>query len=104
MAEQRGSPFVVDLMNRKRRRVTSIIFKVFEDAPWYRALPRAERDRVRNEILGAISVYHEDVLDVLRSSVSDGTTNVAALRLLEEIHERVTREREQHQLSDAGTA
>lgn len=83
--------FVRNLLIEQRRRTVGALMGHIEERVYPR-LPAAERKELRDKVLQTVNAYHDICLDVLKSSVNDGSVvNEEALRLLAEIHGTVVR-------------
>jgi len=88
MAEE--NPFVRNLLGEQRKRLTGAIMSHAEQT-FYDRLSVKERNEFRDKVLSGISQYHDTVLDILKSSVDDGSfmVNEEALRMITQIHAAV---------------
>lgn len=76
--------FVRRLLGEQRKRAVASILSAIEAKT---DLPEAERRELRNQVLAAINQYHDTALDILKSSVDDGSqVNPEALRLIAEFN------------------
>lgn len=83
------SEFVRNLLTEQRRRLVGTLLGHIDRniAP---RLTAAEQKELREHTMRAVNAYHDVVLDIVKSSVSDGTVlNERALQLLVEMHARV---------------
>lgn len=81
--------FVRNLLIEQRRRTVGTLMTHIEEKVYPR-LPAAERQALRERVLSSVNAYHDVCLDILKSSVNDGSVvNEEALTLLAEIHNRV---------------
>lgn len=81
--------FVRNLLTEQRRRLVGTLLGHIDRniAP---RLTAAEQKELREHTMRAVNAYHDVVLDIVKSSVSDGTVlNERALQLLVEMHARV---------------
>lgn len=82
--------FVRNLLIEQRRRAVGTLMGYIE-ANVAAKLDRQQNKELRDQVLRTIGAYHDVCLDVLKSSVNDGSVvNEEALRLLGEIHQQVT--------------
>lgn len=78
--------FVRRLLAEQRKRAVASILSAIEA----KGLPDADQRELRSQILAAINQYHDTTLDILKSSVNDGSqVNEEALRLIAEFNRRV---------------
>lgn len=83
------SEFVRNLLTEQRRRLVGTLLGYLDRNVAARLSP-AEQKELREHTLRAVNAYHDVVLDILKSSVSDGgVSNERALQLIVEMHERV---------------
>lgn len=81
--------FVKNLLIEQRRRTVGSLMGHIEEKVYPR-LPAHERKDLRDKVLQTVNAYHDVCLDVLKSSVNDGSVvNEEAIRLLAEIHGHV---------------
>lgn len=74
--------FIKNLLAEQRRRMVASLMQHIE-AHVYPHLPERERVELRQKVLTTTSAYHDICLDVLKSSVSDGSVvNEEAMRVL----------------------
>lgn len=82
--------FVRNLLIEQRRRTIGALMGHIEERVYPR-LPAAERKDLRDKVLATVNAYHDICLDILKSSVSDGTVvNEEAVRMLTEMHAAMT--------------
>ena len=81
--------FVKNLLIEQRRRTVGALMGHIEEKVYSRLTP-PERKELRDKVLQTVNAYHDICLDILKSSVNDGSVvNEQALELLAEIHTRV---------------
>lgn len=90
-----GNAFARNMAIEQRRRLVGALMEHFEKkvAP---TIPLAQRNAVaqafREKVMASVGQYHDVVLDMLKSTVDDGTVvNDEALVLLREIHAGLSR-------------
>lgn len=93
------SQFVRNLMGETRKRAIGTLMTFIEKEIYPSLDTRQQRD-LRQRVLASITQYHDVTLDVLRSSVSDGSAvNDEALRTLARMDANLrtlARERDDH--------
>lgn len=83
--------FVRNMLNEQRKRLVGSLMQYLEENVFDR-LDEQERRELRKKVLSSASQYHDVCLDMLKSSVNDGTVlNEEALRLLSSIHAQTQR-------------
>jgi len=88
-----ANEFIKNLLTEQRKRLVGSIMSHAE-ANLYPQMTRPQQEAFREKVLSSVGAYHDTVLDILKSSVDDGTiVNEEALRLLALIHSAVTKER-----------
>ena len=85
-----SNDFVRNLLGEQRKRLTGAVMAHAEQT-FYDRLTVKERNEFRDKVLASISQYHDTVLDILKSSVDDGSymVNEEALRMITAIHAAV---------------
>ena len=84
--------FVRNLLAEQRKRLVGSIMRYAEE-DFYAGLSREQQVAFRDKVLTSVGAYHDTVLDILKSSVDDGTymVNEEALRMIAQIHAAVNR-------------
>lgn len=81
--------FVRNLLIEQRKRAVGSLMGHIETAVYPR-LTVGEQKVLREKVLTTLSAYHDVCLDILKSSVADGTVvNEEALQMLSDIHSQV---------------
>lgn len=82
--------FVRNMLVERRKRLVGTLMKYVETEV-YPKLSEPERRALRKRILTAVDSYHDVCLDMLNSSVADGTVvNDEAVRLLARLNSEVS--------------
>lgn len=75
--------YACKVASRGRQRLVATIMQ-YAEQKLYPKLTATERNALREKVLQAVGAYHDNVLDLLRASVDDGTlkVNEAALEAI----------------------
>lgn len=83
--------FVRNLLGEQRKRLVGSIM-TYAEGDFYESLSRQQQKDFRDKVLQSVGVYHDTVLDILKSSVDDGfLVNEEALRMIAQIHAAMNR-------------
>jgi hypothetical protein len=87
-----ANEFIRRMLLNQRKRVVGSIMNHAEGSFWDKLSPQ-ERAAFRQVVLQSVGVYHDTCLDMVKSSVDDGSTivNEEAMRMIEDIHSKVSR-------------
>lgn len=78
--------FVRNMLDQQRKRLLGSLMQYLEQNV-YQHLSVDEQQALRQKVLQAVSAHHDVCLDLLKSSVSDGSVvNAQALELIEQMH------------------
>lgn len=81
-----SNELVRNMLSEQRKRLVATLMRTLE-TDVYPKLSRPEQEQLRRRTLDAIDRYHDVCLDLLKSSVQDGTAvNDEAIRLLVSLH------------------
>lgn len=85
--------FVQNFLAERRRRALGQIMGHIEREV-FPHLPAKDQDRLRARVRGSLTEYHESVVDLVKSSVNDGTVaNEEALRVLARVDSHLAEQR-----------
>lgn len=87
-----ANEFIRRMLLNQRKRVVGSIMNHAESAFWEKLTPQ-ERTAFRQIVLQSVGAYHDTCLDMVKSSVDDGSliVNEEAMRMIEDIHRTVSR-------------
>lgn len=77
------------LVERRKRLVGSIM--QFAERELYPGMSLKQQQQFRDKVMEAVGGYHDLMIDLVRSLAGDGIVNEDALRLIQEIHDRLPR-------------
>lgn len=75
-----------NLAVEQRKRLIARLLGNLERSVYDRLSP-AEQQELRQEVLDAVGVYHDFILDVFKVSKEDVIRNEAALELIQQVHD-----------------
>lgn len=84
--------FAKNLLIESRKRLVGSLMSYLE-AEIYPLLPsKVDRDDLRQKVLNSIGAYHDVCLDLLKSSINDGSvTNDLVLQAIYDLHDEMKR-------------
>lgn len=71
---------------KQRERAVASILGHCERSPWWRELTPDQRRALRDKVLASVGVYHDVVLDLLRSIDDQSLGNPEVVRILDLVH------------------
>ena len=80
---------VRNMLGEQRKRLVASILGFMESEDWWGELHDDEREQLRAKVRGAIGVYHDVTLDLLKATLGGSQVLMSedALRLLQSTHD-----------------